>query len=154
MPKPAYDLQVHRTHLLVASLERAFTVYRDIIGMKVNFVADSLEVTYPMFDLDRRAKCRTAFLSEGKGAFGSLAMTEAVGVALPARTAPYASAVIVEIREGRLPEMIGQVRTLGLPAHEPMELDNPPRTDWSFTDFDGHRVVLFEIHPKPRRVIE
>jgi catechol 2,3-dioxygenase-like lactoylglutathione lyase family enzyme len=153
MPKPLYDLQVHRTHLLVSDIERALTIYRDIIGLKVNFLVDSLDVTYDMFDLDRSAKCRTTFLSEGKGVFGSIAMTEAKGVTFPARPKPYGSCVIIELKEGRLAEIVPRIKALGLDASPPMELDNPPRTDWSFTDFDGHRIVLFEIHPKKKRVI-
>ena len=153
MPKPQYDLQVHRSHLLVSDMERALTIYRDILGFSVNFLVDSLNVTYPMFDLDLRARCRTAFISEGRGAFGSLAMTEARGVELPRRETPHAFAIIVEVKAGRLLEIVAKVRALGLPNHDPMELDNPPRTDWSFTDYDGHRVVVFEIHPKSKRQI-
>jgi len=153
MPKPQYDLLVHRSHLLVSDMERALTVYRDILGFKVNFLVDSLGVTYPMFDLDKSAKCRTAFISEGRGAFGSLAMTEARGVELPKRQAPHAFVVIIEVKEGRLPEIREKINALGLENHEPMELDNPPRTDWSFTDYDGHRIVVFEIHPRPKRQI-
>lgn len=153
MPKPLYDLQVHRSHLLVSDMERALTVYRDTLGFKVNFLVDSLDVTYPMFGLDPQAKCRTSFISEGRGAFGSLALTEAKGVELPRRSAPHGSVVIIEVKEGRLPEIRLKIQALGLENHEPMELDNPPRTDWSFTDFDGHRIVVFEIHPKPKRQI-
>ena len=69
------------------------------------------------------------------------------------RQAPHAFVVIIEVKEGRLPEIREKINALGLENHEPMELDNPPRTDWSFTDFDGHRIVLFEIHPKKKRVI-
>ncbi len=151
MPKPLYDLQVHRSHLLVSDMDRALTVYRDVLGFKVNFLVDSLDVTYPMFDLDPQARCQTAFISEGRGSFGSLALTEAKGVELPKRGPPHACVIIVEVKEGRLPEIRERIQALGLPNHPPMELDNPPRTDWSFTDFDGHRVVVFEIHPKPKR---
>jgi hypothetical protein len=153
MPKPLYDLQVHRSHLLVADMERAMSVYRDILGFKVNFLVDSLDVTYPMFGLDPKARCRTSFISEGRGAFGSLALTEAKGVELPRRQAPYGQVVIVEVKEGRLAGIRRQIAALGLENHEPMELDNPPRTDWSFTDYDGHRIVVFEIHPRPKRQI-
>jgi catechol 2,3-dioxygenase-like lactoylglutathione lyase family enzyme len=153
MPKPLYDLQIHRTHLLVSDIEHALTVYRDIIGLKVNFLVDSLDVTYDMFDLDRSARCRTSFLSEGKGAFGSIAMTEAKGVAFPTRQKPHRSCVIIEVKEGRLGEIIEGIKALGLDCSPAMDLDNPPRTDWSFTDYDGHRIVMFEIHPKKKRVI-
>lgn len=153
MPKPLYDLQIHRAHLLVSDIERALTIYRDIIGLKVNFLVDSLDVTYDMFDLDRSAKCRTSFLSEGKGVFGSIAMTEARGVALPARPKPHSSCVIVEVKEGRLAEIMAKITALGLDCSPPMDLDNPPRTDWSFTDYDSHRIVVFEIHPKKKRAL-
>ncbi len=40
MPKPAHDLQVHRPNILVADMERALRVYRDILGFKVKFLED------------------------------------------------------------------------------------------------------------------
>ena len=82
MKKPEHLLEVHRPNILVADMERSLRIYRDIIGFKVNFLLDALDVAYEMFGLPRAAKLRMAFISEGKGAFGSLALTAAEGVEL------------------------------------------------------------------------
>jgi catechol 2,3-dioxygenase-like lactoylglutathione lyase family enzyme len=151
MPKPAYDLQLHRSNILVADMERALSLYRDILGFKVDFLMDALDVAAEMFGLPAEAQARMAFLSEGKGAFGSLAITEAKGIDIPARGAPYPFCVIIEVREGRLAGILEQLRAQGLQVGTAYELTQPDRTDVTITDFDGHRVVLFELHPKNKR---
>ena len=148
MPKPAYDLQLHRSNILVSDMERALGLYRDILGFKVDFLLDALDVATEMFALPPETPARMAFLSEGKGAFGSLALTEATQVEIPKREAPYAFCVIIEVAEGRLTGILEQCRQAGLQVGRAYELKQPDRTDVTITDFDGHRVVLFELHSK------
>ena len=151
MKKPEHTLDVQRPHLLVSDFERAMLVYRDILGFKVNFFVDALpRVPWEMFELPPEATCRVAFLSEGKGVFGSLAMTEAKGIELPRPQPPYRCSVIIEVREGLLFPMMEKIRVLGLPVGEPLRLDGPPRTDVSFSDFDGNRILIFEIYPREK----
>jgi catechol 2,3-dioxygenase-like lactoylglutathione lyase family enzyme len=153
MKKAEHELEVHRPNILVADMERALRVYRDILGFKVNFLLDALDVAYEMFGLPREAKLRMAFVSEGKGAFGSLALTEARGVSLPRRSAPYNTCIIIEIKEGRLGGILEQLRAEGCEIGTAYELEQPTRTDVTVTDPDGNRLVLFEIHPRPKREI-
>jgi catechol 2,3-dioxygenase-like lactoylglutathione lyase family enzyme len=148
MPKPRHDLRLHRPNILVADMERSLRVYRDIIGFEVDFLMDALDVAPEIFGLDPATKMRIAFLSEGRGAFGSLAISEAPDIDLPVREPPYASAIIIELEEGRLTGVLEQLRQAGLVIGQAYELDNPRRTDVSVTDHDGHRVVLFELHTK------
>jgi len=148
MPKPQYDLQVHRPNILVGDMERALRIYRDILGFRVNFLLDALDVAREMFGLPEGTKMRMAFLSEGKGAFGSLALTEAQGIVSPRREPPYQACVIIELREGRLPEVLDRLRAEGCEVGRAYELEQPTRTDVSFSDTDGNRIVIFEIHQK------
>ena len=148
MPKPAYELQLHRPNILVADMDRALSLYRDMLGFKVDFLLDALDVATEMFALPADCKARMAFLSEGKGVFGSLAVTEAAGVDLPERGPPYPFCIIIEIQEGRLAGILKQCRAAGLQVGQAYELTQPDRTDVTITDFDGHRVTLFELHPK------
>lgn len=154
MPKkPEHDLDVQRPHLLVGDFERAMRVYRDILGFKVNFFVDALpRVPWEMFCLPPEATCRVAFLSEGSGVFGTLAMTEAKGVELPRPQPPYRCTIIIEVREGLLFPMVEKLKALGLEMGEPLRLDGPPRTDITFSDFDGNRILLFEIYPRAKPV--
>jgi catechol 2,3-dioxygenase-like lactoylglutathione lyase family enzyme len=151
MPKPAHDLQVHRANILVSDMERALTVYRDILGLQVNFLLDALDVAPEMFGLPLDTKMRMAFLSEGKGAFGSLAISEAPGIERPPAQAPYPFCIIIEIYEGKLAGMLEQLREAGLEVGNAYELQQPDRTDVTFTDHDGHRITLFELHPKKKK---
>jgi catechol 2,3-dioxygenase-like lactoylglutathione lyase family enzyme len=152
MLKEAHELQVHRPNILVSDMDRALRVYRDIIGFKVNFLLDALDVAHEMFGLPADTKLRMAFISEGKGAFGSLALTEARDVVLPKRVPPYQACVIIELREGRLPGVLEQLRVEGCEVGRAYELEQPTRTDVSVTDPFGNRLVLFEIHPRKKRV--
>lgn len=151
MPKPAHDLQLHRPNILVADMERALGVYRDVLGFQVNFLLDALDVAPEMFGLPHDTKMRMAFLSEGKGAFGSLALSEAEGVERQSSGPPYPFCIIIEVQEGLLAGMLEQLRALGLDVGTAYELEQPDRTDVTFTDYDGHRVTLFELHPKRKR---
>ena len=151
MPKPAHDLQLHRPNILVADMERALRVYRDILGFQVNFLLDALDVAPEMFGLPHSTKMRMAFISEGKGVFGSLALTEAQGVAIPPPQPPYPFCIIIEVKEGRLAGILDQLRAEGLQVGTAYELAQPDRTDVTITDHDGHRVVLFELHPKKKQ---
>ena len=153
MKKPEHQLEVHRPNILVADMERSLRIYRDIIGFKVNFLLDALDVAYEMFGLPHGSKLRMAFISEGKGAFGSLALTAAEGVELPRRQAPFNTCIIIELVEGRLQGVLEQLRAEGCEIGTAYELEQPTRTDVTVTDPDGHRLVLFEIHSKPKRVI-
>ena len=145
------DLEVQRPHLLVSDFERAMRVYRDVLGFKVNFFVEALpRVPWEMFGLPDHAKCRMGFLSEGKGVFGSLAITEVKGIELPKATPPYRCTVIIEVREGLLFPMVEKLKGLGLDVGNPLLLDGPPRTDVSFGDFDGNRILIFEIYPRKK----
>lgn len=151
MPKPRHDLQFHRSNILVADMDRALRVYRDIIGFKVDFLLDALDVALEMFALPEGTSARMAFLSEGSGAFGSLALTEAQGVDIPRAATPYTFCSIIEVREGLLQPMLDALRKEGCEVGTAYELKQPDRTDVTFTDHDGHRVVLFELHAKKSR---
>ena len=48
-----------------------WSVHRDIRGFKVHFFLDALDVAPGMFGLPKVTSMRMAFISEGKGAFGS-----------------------------------------------------------------------------------
>jgi catechol 2,3-dioxygenase-like lactoylglutathione lyase family enzyme len=152
MPKQAYELEVHRPNILVSDMDKALRVYRDVIGFKVNFLLDALDVAHEMFGLPPDTKLRMAFISEGKGAFGSLALTEAKGVTLPKRTPPYQACIIIELREGRLPGVLERLRGEGCEVGRAYELEQPTRTDVSVTDPFGNRLVLFEIHQRRKQI--
>lgn len=148
---PEPKLTVHRPNLLVADLDRSLSVYRDILGFRVNVVLPLAEDSYmyPLFNVAPDASMRLVFLGSGPGQFGALGLTEVKGITLPERDpeAMYEDAVIIEVSDG-LPEIVQKLRDAGLETGEPRELEGPPRTDFAFTDHDGHRIVVFQLKRK------
>ena len=59
------SVRVQRTNLVVADLERAFRVYRDILGFRVDFILGDRPQAYSctVFQIPREAKTRFAALS-------------------------------------------------------------------------------------------
>lgn len=149
MAKQKIDLMVHRPHILVSDHEKAFEVYRDILGFTVDRVADALSVTYDMFGCDEsKTKLRVGFLSDSKTKFGAIAITEVKGQPLPKPQAPYAMNIIIEVGLNTLEDKVAQFRDAGLYASEPYVIIAPPpaRTDYVVCDHDGHRICLFAMH--------
>ena len=145
------NLTVHRPNLVVADLDRSLTVYRDILGFRVNVVLPLAEDSYmyPLFNVNADATMRLAFLGTAPGQFGALGLTEIKGIELPTRERQemYTDTVIIEVNEG-LQEIVQKLRDAGLETGEPRDLEGPPRTDFAFTDHDGHRIVVFQLRPK------
>ena len=52
------------------------------------------------------------------------------------------------MQEGLLGPILDQLRAAGLAVGTAYELKQPERIDCTFTDHDGHRVTLFELHQK------
>ncbi len=149
--KPAaVDPYVHRSNFVVADLDRAFRLYRDILGFKVDVTMpvkpDSF--MYDFLKIDRAAKVRIAFLSSPDGRFGAIGMTEVKGVTLPPpHENPYPSVLIVEIQK-----RIEATREKALAAEPKLdvgriyELTNPSRREFPVTDYDGHRIIVMQLH--------
>jgi catechol 2,3-dioxygenase-like lactoylglutathione lyase family enzyme len=151
MSKRKIDLKVHRPNILVSDLERSFSIYRDILGFRVNKVADALGVAYHMFGCDpETTKIRMSFLGDSKSPFGAIALTEVKGVELPKPQAPYPTNIIIEVGLDVIEEKVAKLRAAGLYVSEPyVILELPPaRTDYVVIDPDGHRIVLFALHTR------
>jgi catechol 2,3-dioxygenase-like lactoylglutathione lyase family enzyme len=151
MSKREISLKVHRPHLLVSDMERSYAIYRDILGFRVNKIADGLAVAYRMFDVDpTKGRLRVSFLGDDHSPFGAIALTELKGVDLPATRTPYVMNVIIEVPEEAIEQKIELLRNAGLDVSEPFVIVDPPpeRTDYVFNDPDGHRIVLFALHRK------
>lgn len=144
-PAPAPP-HLTRPNLLVADIERALTIYRDILGFQAGttIVSGPESYSYEIFQLPHDARLRFIFLSAGPDQH-VMALTEAKGAARPAASTPYDDAVIIELKQDLTP-VIARLKAAGLSVGNPVKLTTPTgqkRTDVSFTDFDGHRVVLF-----------
>jgi hypothetical protein len=95
-----FDPFTHRSNFLVADLDRALRIYRDILGYRVNVVmpVQEREFMRSIFGLPEEAEMRIAFLSGAKGKFGHIGITEVKGVDIsrPDDRA-YPSVLIMEV---------------------------------------------------------
>lgn len=143
------DPYIHRSNFVVADMDRALQLYRDILGLKADVIMpvkpDSF--MYDVFNIDRAAKLRIAFLSSPDNRFGAIGMTEVKGVELPPVPASYPSVLIVEIK-GRFESVYEKVRAAKpkLDVGRIYELTNPSRREFPMTDYDGNRIIIMQLH--------
>jgi catechol 2,3-dioxygenase-like lactoylglutathione lyase family enzyme len=135
-----------RIALVVDDLDKAFEVYRDLLGFELEFIGDDTSdaFAYEVFAIPREVKIRFSALSS-ESQQRTLALIEAPGFA--AGQSERRSAAVVQVPS--VIETTARVRALGLKAHEPRtELDpanGPPRTEGGFYDHDGHTVVIYNL---------
>jgi catechol 2,3-dioxygenase-like lactoylglutathione lyase family enzyme len=145
-------LELKRVNLVVADLDRALTIYRDILGFRVFEIHESSpqSYSYPVFRFPRAAKLRFASLDSASQQ-RALALTEVRGVPLPARSEPYLSTPV--IRVGRFDAVLAALRARGLVVVEPRSSSTPEGASFremAFTDFDGNLVVLYQLDARPQ----
>ncbi|MEM7586029.1 MAG: VOC family protein [Acidobacteriota bacterium] len=148
-----------RVTLVVADMERALTLYRDILGFHLDGISESSSdsYSYPVFKIPQEAKIRFATLSAGSEQIRTLALTEVTGMELPKPGQPLMSAAV--IRSADIERDFRRIEALGLETTEPKfvegrEFDFRER---AFVDFDGHLIVLYQIVEEPlsaARIVE
>jgi catechol 2,3-dioxygenase-like lactoylglutathione lyase family enzyme len=94
------SVRFQRVNYLVSNLERALLMYRDVLGLQVEFVIDSESdsYSYPVFEIDSAAALRFAVLSSPTQA-RVMALTEVTGVVLAEQRLPRRSAIVLEIED-------------------------------------------------------
>ena len=140
-------VRMQRTNLVVADLERAFRVYRDVLGFKVEFIlADRGETySYTVFQIPKEAKTSFAALSS-KDQVRSLALTEVSGIDLPEATLPSSHALVLEVDD--FDGVLDRARAEGLhifPEETLHTHDGRVGREIGMLDHDGHLVVLYCI---------
>lgn len=140
-------VRVQRTNLVVADLERAFRVYRDVLGFKVEFVLERGEgrYTYTVFQIPAEAETGFAALSS-KGQLRSLALTEITGIDLPEPRLPSSHALVLEVDD--FDGALERARAEGLhifPEETLHTHDGRVGREIGMLDHDGHLIVLYCI---------
>jgi catechol 2,3-dioxygenase-like lactoylglutathione lyase family enzyme len=136
-----------RVNLLVSDLEQSLTIYKDTLGMEVfEITKSSLDsYSYPVFNLPKQAEIRFATLNigEDKRAF---ALTEVKNVTLPSNEGIRMNTVVISV--SGLNNKYKKIGSMGLSRTE-IDMDITPEgksfSEFSFLDFDGHLIVLYEI---------
>lgn len=139
-----------RVTLVVADMDRALTIYRDILGFTLDGVSESTaeSYSYPVFRIDPKASIRFATLSAGPEQIRTLALTEVTGIELPEPGRPYMTATVIRVDD--LEGVFGKLEELGLETVPGTVAERPGEfkfAERAFVDFDGHLVVLYQMLP-------
>jgi catechol 2,3-dioxygenase-like lactoylglutathione lyase family enzyme len=148
---PLFKRQV----VVVADIERALRLYRDVLGFRQDSginASESTSYTYDVLDVPRGARLRTSALNAGTRQIRTMLLVEVTGVPLPRQTGLRRAAAVVNAN-GRFAAIIAAVRGLGLPLREPHVLDSVDPKDGrgveqAFEDWDGNVVLLYEFPPR------
>ena len=140
-------IDLKRVNLLVSDLEQSLRIYEDTLGMQVFNISNSPldSYSYSVFNLPKEAQIRFATLNIGndKRAF---ALTEIKNVVLPTNKGIRMSTVVISV--SGLNDKYNQIGLMGLSRTEIDKGVTPEGKsfiEFSFVDYDGHLIVLYEI---------
>jgi len=138
---------LQRATLVIDDLDRALEVYRDLLGLSLEFVGGSEAdaFAYEVLKIPERIEIRFAALSSDSQQ-RTLALVEAPGLAVE-REGPRRAAVVVQVAS--VPDTLAGASRLGLEvcsSHTTLDpAKGPPRTESAFYDADGHTVVIYQL---------
>lgn len=140
-------LHVKRPCLIIADLERSLTLYRDLLGFRLDYVSEASPESYlyAVFGLPQQARLKFATLSTDCEP-RSLALTEAKNIDLPSPSLPRRAATVIRVPE--VAPLIEKIAQWGLEIVRPSSFTAPPNlrfTEQAFCDWDGHLIVLYDV---------
>ena len=143
--------RLQRANNVVSNLDRALTLYRDILGLSVEFMHESEadSYSYPVFEIDRSAKLRFCVLSTATQ-LRVLALTEVTGIDLPEVPMPRRSAIVLHVPD--IDRVLAECSKAGFHTYPEEHLvTNDGRTgrEIGIVDDDGNLVVIYRIETTP-----
>ncbi len=141
-----------RQALVVSDLDRALTLYRDLLGFQLDGGINRSETTsyvYDALEVPRGARVRTAALNGGPVQSRTMLLVEVTGVPVPPRSGVRTSLSVINAN-GRHAEIIDAARRMGLTIRAPHVLESPTPgrpagVERAFHDWDGNVVLLYEF---------
>ena len=136
-----------RMNLIVSDLDQSLEIYRDVIGMEVFEIKDSEKgsYAYKVFNLPEDADMRFASLNFGSKTRG-FSLTEIKNAELPSLDGIRMTTAVIQVEDLR--EIYQKIIDMNLYYTE-IDQDITPEgvtfSEFSFTDYDGHLVVLYEL---------
>jgi catechol 2,3-dioxygenase-like lactoylglutathione lyase family enzyme len=149
----AYNGSYYKRQLyVVTDMERALTLWRDVLGLQPGAITTSGPNSYSreVFNIPAEAQMRFCTLSAGPTQVRTLALLEVKGVTLPPKTGIRTTGAVINAN-GRLAEIIAKAQAMGLTVFGPRVLASVGQgdgTEQGFLDWDGNVIVLYE-YPKP-----
>lgn len=145
----AYNGSYHKRQLyVVTDMERALTLWRDVLGLQPGAITTSGPNSYSreVFNIPAEAQMRFCTLSAGPTQVRTLALLEVKGVTLPPKTGIRTTGAVINAN-GRLAEIIAKAQAMGLTVFGPRVLASVGQgdgTEQGFLDWDGNVIVLYE----------
>ena len=136
-----------RINLIVSDLDQSLEIYRDVIGMEVFEIKNSEKgsYAYKVFNLPEDADMRYASLNIGSKTRG-FSLTEIKNAELPSLDGIKMTTAVIQVKGLR--EIYDKIINMNLDFTE-IDEDTTPEgitfAEFSFTDYDGHLVVLYEL---------
>lgn len=136
-----------RMNLIVSDLDQSLEIYRDVIGMEVFEIKNSEKgsYAYKVFNLPEDADMRFASLNIGPKKRG-FSLTEIKNAQLPSLDGIKMTTAVIQV-EG-LKEIYDKIVDMNLYStaiDEDLTPEGIVFSEFSFTDYDGHLVVLYEL---------
>ncbi|WND03484.1 VOC family protein [Temperatibacter marinus] len=140
-------VRFQRPNYVVTDLDRALTVYRDILGLEIAFTKNSEKTSYSyeVFQIDPAADMRFAVLST-QTQTNVMALTELKGIELPEVPLPSRSAIVLECED--FDGVMNNARAAGLKVFDESRLetkDGRIGRELGFLDYDGNLIVIYII---------
>ena len=147
----ADSTRLQRANHVVSDLDRALRLYRDILGLAVEFMHESEadSYSYPVFEIDRTAKLRFCVLSTATQP-RVMALTEVTGIDLPEAPIPRRSAIVLHVPD--VDRVLKECSKAGFHTYpEERLVTNDGRTgrEIGIVDDDGNLVVIYRIETTP-----
>lgn len=150
-PDPDYAGSFYKRQLYVVSdMDRALTLWRDVLGFQPGEVTTSGPNSYSreVFNIPARARMRFVTMSAGAAQVRTMALLEVTGVRLPRQTGIRTTGAVIDAR-GRLAEIVQRARAMGLTVMSPRTLNSATGqgqgTEQALLDWDGNVIVLYEF---------
>ena len=141
-------VRFQRANLVVADMDRSLGLYRDVLGLTVDYIKDSepTSYSYPVFEFPREAKLRFCTLST-QDQVRTLALTEVTGISVPEPRLPRGSATVFQVDDvAAVAEQLGALPGVHLYEVETLHTqDGRVGKELGFVDPDGHLVVIYSI---------
>lgn len=140
---------LYRHSILVSNLERALTLYRDVLGLTLGRVAETPadSYSYRFFNIEPGAMQRFAYLSGEGGYRNVLGIGEVPGIDLKLPDAPRSVAYVQTVAD--VEGIREQVEAMGLTTLEPVEFMSReagrPGMEFGIIDFDGHLILVYGL---------
>ena len=137
-----------RINLIVSDLDQSLGIYRDVIGMEVleNKNSEKGSYAYKVFNLPEDAAMRYASLNIGSKTRG-FSLTEIKNAELPSLDGIRMTTAVIQVNDLR--EIYQKIIDMNLYYTE-IDEDTIPEgitfAEFSFTDYDGHLVILYELN--------